>query len=92
MEIKDVKLYLKIDEDEDDPIITMQMKAAQSYLRKAGVKTDQLNEESEDYDLYRLAICMIVGHWYENRNAVVIGSISREIEHSLTSIIIQLRN
>lgn len=35
------------------------------------------------------AILLLVTHWYENRNAVVIGSISKEMEFSLASLIRQ---
>lgn len=92
MEIEELPLYIKVDEEDDKPIITMQMKAAKAYLKNAGIKAEQLKEDQDDYELYKMAICMLVGHWYENRSTVVVGSISKELEHSLTSIIIQLRS
>lgn len=35
----------------------------------------------------RQAIKMIIGHWYENREAVLVGTISREIELSVRSLL-----
>lgn len=87
-----LKQYLKVEEDDDDPIITLQMKAAFSYMKNAGVKVEEAKKDVDHYELYKLAVFMLVGHWYENRGTVLVGSISKELEHSLTSIIIQLRS
>ncbi|WP_337528048.1 head-tail connector protein [Zhenhengia sp.] len=86
-----LKLYIKVEDDEDDAVIMMQIKAASSYLKNAGIKIEEVKKNPDDYELYKLAVCMLVGHWYENRGAILIGSISKEIEHSLTSIIVQLK-
>lgn len=93
IEVKNyLKEYLKVEDDEDDRIITLQMKAAFAYIKNAGVKVDEVKKDTDNYELYKLAVFMIVGSWYENRSTVITGSISKELEHSLTSIIIQLKN
>jgi hypothetical protein len=37
------------------------------------------------------AIKMLVGHWYANRESVLIGSISKELEFAVTALLSPLR-
>lgn len=83
MDIEELKLYLRVDGDSDDAIIMTMQQAAIEYLTNAGIK------ESEK-PLYQLAIKLLVAHWYENRQAVVIGQVSKQLEYSLQSIMMQL--
>ncbi len=84
MNLDEVKQFLRIDwEDEDTLLTTLQM-AAEEYLKNAGVNKDYTKA------LYKLAVQLLISHWYENRNTVLIGSISKKIEFSLQSIITQL--
>lgn len=36
---------------------------------------------------FKQAILLLVGHWYENREAIVLGTISKEIELAVNSLI-----
>lgn len=36
------------------------------------------------------AILMLVAYWYENREAVLVGTISKDMEHALTTLMAQL--
>lgn len=38
-------------------------------------------------DTYKHAIKMLVGHWYENRESVVVGTITKPIEHAVDALI-----
>ena len=38
-------------------------------------------------DTYKHAIKMLAGHWYENRESVLIGSISKELDFAVTNLI-----
>ena len=38
-------------------------------------------------DTYRHAIKMLAGHWYENREAIAVGTISKELEFAVTNLI-----
>lgn len=80
--VKQVKNYLRIDEDYDDVLIETLIKSAETYLENAGVKI------SYEVELYCLAIKMLVLHWYENRT--VIGK-ADNIGFGLESIISQLK-
>ena len=82
--LEEIKNYMRIDEDYDDNLINSLIEAANIYMVNAGVK----NLEN---DLYKLAIKMLVLHWYENRDVVLIGSISKNLEFTMKNIITQLQ-
>ena len=83
MDIKDIKLFLRIDHDEEDDFLQGLLKASELYLENAGCKTNYDNE------LYSLAVKLLVSHWYENR--CITGNLGY-LEFSLNSIITQLRD
>ena len=84
MEISEIKEFLRLDTDDEDILISGLKLAAEEYLTNAGVTKDYTKE------LYKLVVKILVSHWYENRDAVIIGSISKTLEFSLNSMIIQL--
>ncbi|WP_368652371.1 head-tail connector protein [Ornithinibacillus sp. 4-3] len=79
-----VKEYLRIDGDHDNDLLGLLIKSAIEYLSNAGV-----NEQENE--LYKLAITMLVTHWYEQRHQSIDGRTSRVIEMGLQTIILQLR-
>jgi hypothetical protein len=83
--IDTVKEYAKIDGNGSNTEVAMLINAAKRYLTNAGIEADDGNGQ------YVLAVAMLVTHWHDNRGAVVIGSISKELEFSLRSIITQLQ-
>lgn len=86
VDLTELKTYLRIDGGEDDQVLASLYDAAVEYLENAGVK------KSEDkHKLYDLAIKLLVSHWYDNRSGVIVGITSKSLEHSLQSIILQLK-
>lgn len=87
IEIKD---FIKEDStDKNVETLILSLKgAAEEYIKSSGV-----NKDAVDYNnkLYKLAVMMLVGHWYDNRGIVVVGTITKEMEISFNSIIVQLR-
>lgn len=83
MDLAELKLYLRVENDEDDLFIQALQQAAIEYLKNAGV-------DQSDSALYGLAIKLLVAHWYENRQAVIIGQVSKQLEYSLQAILAQL--
>ena len=79
--LEEIKNYMRIDDDVEDNLINSLIEAANLYMVNAGVK----NFEN---DLYKLAIKMLVLHWYENRE--VIGE-AKKLAFSLDNIITQLQ-
>ena len=84
MELSTIKQYLKVDFDDDDELIRSMQKAAEDYLKNAGVTC------SYESDLYQLAVLLLVTNWYENRNAVLTGMVNSKLEYSLKHILAQL--
>lgn len=83
--LEHVKQYLRIDGDHDDVMLGLLIDSAKEYLLNAGVK------ELKENALYKLAITMLVTHWYEHREQSIDGRTSRVIEMGLQTIILQLR-
>lgn len=85
MELEELKLFLKIDDDEEILLIEGLQKSAEEYLNNAGIKKDYTKE------LYKLAIKILVSHWYENRAVETIGKNVSKIAFGLDTILIQLK-
>ena len=76
---------LAIDDDEEILLIEGLQKSAEEYLNNAGIKKDYTKE------LYKLAIKILVSHWYENRAVETIGKNVSKIAFGLDTILIQLK-
>lgn len=85
MNIDDLKLFLKIDDYEEDNLIQALQLSAEEYLTNAGIKKDYSKE------LYKLAIKILVSHWYENRAVETIGKNVSKIAYGLDTILMQLK-
>lgn len=85
MELKEIKEYLRVDFEEDDILLQNLIYAAEEYLLNAGIKKDYSKS------LYKLAISLLVKHWYDNIDSVAIGSTTKKLEFSLNSILVQLK-
>ncbi len=83
LDTDELKLYLRVDSSDEDTLIAELQAAAEEYLVNAGV--------AKDYErgTYKLAIKILVSHWYDNRGLA--GSISKQLEYSLSSLISQLK-
>ena len=84
MELDELKLYLRVDIEDDDTLIAALQKSAEVYLENAGVIKDYSKE------LYKLAIKLLVSHWYENRD-VQSEKAAAKLSFSLDTIITQLK-
>lgn len=85
MNLEDLKLFLRIDDYEEDNLIQALQLSAEEYLNNAGIKKDYSKE------LYKLAIKILVSHWYENRSVETIGKNVSKIAFGLDTILIQLK-
>lgn len=85
--LSEAKRYLHYDEDDtdEDTDIENLISAAELYLTNAGCILNPNNEVA------KLAIKMLIVHWHENRNSVIIGMVSKNLEFSLQSIMTQLK-
>lgn len=79
-----VKLHLKVDGDEEDMLITGYLDAAKSHVamhcdRELVEGTPVGPEQMGFTPDVEQAVLLLVGHWYANREAVVIGTISSAV-------------
>lgn len=85
MNLDEIKEYLRIDNDNEDILLESLILASEKYLENTGVKKNYTN------DLYKLAIKLLVSHWYENRQVEQIGGHVTKMSFSLETMIIQLK-
>lgn len=85
MDLEELKLFLRIDGEEEDSLIEGLKIGAEEYLNNAGINKDYNKE------LYKLAIKILVTHWYENRAVETVGKNVSKITFGLDTIIIQLK-
>lgn len=84
LDLARVKLHLRVDGDEEDSIITGYIESAKSHV---AMHCDRLLVEADPVEPEQMgmtpdieqAILLLVGHWYANREAVVIGTISSAV-------------
>ena len=96
MTLDDMKLYLKVDADEEEDIISSLMTAAESFIQKTTGKTqiatgvDELGVTTyaaiSTDELYNTCVKMLVAHWYENR-AVQATTQLNDFSYSVQTII-----
>ncbi|MCT3215877.1 phage gp6-like head-tail connector protein [Lactiplantibacillus plantarum] len=61
--VDDIKLSLRIDVTEDDPMIQSYLDAARDYVQTAVSK----NEDLTIYKQYDFAVSLLTQFWYQNR-------------------------
>lgn len=61
MDLDEVKLYLRIDTDDEDQLILDLVSAAENYLLNSGIYPDYGNS------LYKSAVKMLVSDFYDGR-------------------------
>lgn len=85
MDLEELKLFLRVDGEEEDLLIESLKIGAEEYLTNAGINKDYSKQ------LYKLAIKILVTHWYENRAVENIGKNVSKITFGLDTIILQLK-
>ncbi|AJO76492.1 head-tail connector protein [Pseudomonas sp. MRSN 12121] len=79
LDLARVKIHLKVDDDEEDQLIGGYLESAKSHVAmhcdRVLVEVDPMEPEQMGLtpDVEQ-AILLLVGHWYANREAVVIGA------------------
>lgn len=93
--IEEAKSFLKFEDmpPEIENDVRIMLSSAYGFLKNGGVDYELINASSdqETIDQVKLAVQMLVTHWFDNRSAVAIGTITKEMEFSLDSIIGQLK-
>ncbi len=80
--LDELKLWLKIDYDDDDSTLTTLKLTAEEFLTNAGVVKDYTKSQ------YKTCVEFIVKYWFDNRGLV--GKVD-ETALGINSMIVQLR-
>lgn len=81
--LKDAKLFCRIDNDDEDELIRTLIKSADEYIKSACGNDYDANSEKA-----KLCQCILVNHWYENRN--LMGT-RKALPYSIENLLLQLR-
>ena len=81
MDLNYVKNYLRIDADltDDDALIQGLTDAAQEYIQ------NQTGKQYNDDKVWNVCICLLVSHWYDNRQLT--SQKNNELPHSVSALI-----
>lgn len=82
MELDEIKLFLRVDGIDEDAQIASLQQAAELFIVNSGITNDDTN------DLYKLAIKLLIIHWYDNRE--VVGKADK-LAFSLEAILYSLK-
>lgn len=63
-----IKQWLRIEWDEENELLEMLISSANSHLLSSGCFIP--TENDKEYGTYKLAVLMLVSHWYNNRTGV----------------------
>lgn len=78
--LAEAKQFLRVSHDEDDDLITRIVGAARRHIeRDIARPVAELAEDGVLPDDLVFAGLHLVGHWYENRQAVITGPIATEV-------------
>ena len=99
MTLEEAKLYLRVDTDDDDTLIQALITAAESYVKQQTGKTKRIvgidqngqpiYEDIKESELWKLAVKLLLAHWYENRGVEKASSRNTiaKISHSVDALV-----
>lgn len=90
--LEEIKNFCRIDEadsQEEHEITAILKPSAEAYLEGAVTNKTLLTYTNPQY---RLAILLLINHYYNNRDIITIGQSVEETPKTLQAILIQLQN
>lgn len=89
--VQDIKKHLNIDFNEDDTYIADLIEAAEDYIRTyCNRPLEELAEGNTLRPAVKHAVRLLVGHWYNSREAVAFSTPS-ELPFGLAAILIPMK-
>ena len=92
LDLDRVKLHLRVDGDGEDAVISGYLEAAKAHVamhcdRELVESAPTGPEQMAFTPDVEQAVLLLVGHWYANREAVVIGTISTAVPLSVERLL-----
>lgn len=108
LEIIKPHVHVELDEDAEDALLETYATAAQRYVENHIGRTlyasstdvpkdPETNEPTDESALVldddiTTAMLLLIGHWYANRESVVVGTITSEVPMAVDALIIPYRH
>lgn len=96
VDLDEIKAQLRIDDSDNDDVLTQKIAAAQSHLeRLLGFKIEETyGGTGQDPIPPALIECVLqlAAHWFENREAVVVGDSAQPLPINVSDIVNEFRN
>lgn len=93
VELEDVKAQLNQTQDVDDDLIERKIDAAQAHLESLlGFGIQETYTPSNVPDDLKECVCLLAAHWYENREAVLVGVNAQPLPMGVDQIVANHRN
>lgn len=86
MTLDDVKLYLRIDTEEEDTELQQLINASIGYIESTTGK-----KYNDSYPLMGQLSLLLISHWYTNRNMANKSSMIAEYPHSITDMLTTIK-
>jgi len=95
--LAEVKTHLRVGSDtSEDSLITTYITAAREYVEgyqnRIYLSTDEEVTAETMTNLEKAACLLLIGHWYENRQAVVLGTPPSEVPFAVKALLDIRRN
>ena len=86
-----VKAHLRVDGTEEDALIGTYFNGAVEYVQqhcdRRIVEAPETSEQMALTDDVKQAILLLVGHWYANREEVVIGAAANQVPMGVNALL-----
>ncbi len=89
--VEEMRRQCEIDHDDYDPLLTLFIESAVDYALSI-IDDPGLTESDQIPKRMRQAIMMLVAHWFANREAVVIGTITAQVPLGVDTLLWTCRN
>ena len=90
MELNEIKQYLRIEDNEEDSLISSLLFAAKSYIENGTGLTEDMIKDDSLLEIYKLCIKILVNNWYENRLSETVGPNFHKLSNSIEAMLLQL--
>ena len=95
--LAEVKTHLRVGSDAtEDALITTYITAAREYVEgyqnRVYLSSDEAVEAETMTGIEKAACLLLIGHWYENRQAVVLGTPPSEVPFAMKALLDIRRN
>ena len=90
--LAEVKTHLRVGSDAtEDALITTYITAAREYVEgyqnRVYLSSDEAVEAETMTGIEKAACLLLIGHWYENRQAVVLGTPPSEVPFAVKALL-----